>query len=116
MRAGRGETFLAQDEKRSHAHDSRQGQEHEMTLPDQAARDRISASLDETLIVEAAAGTGKTTEIVRRIIAVLGSGRATADSIVAVTFTVKAAGELKLRLRAELESERQRSPAGDRRP
>jgi ATP-dependent helicase/nuclease subunit A len=86
-----------------------------MTLLDQVARDRIATSLDETLIVEAAAGTGKTSEIVRRIIAVLASGRATADTIVAVTFTVKAAGELKLRLRSELEAERQRADPGDRR-
>jgi ATP-dependent exoDNAse (exonuclease V) beta subunit len=86
-----------------------------VTPSDQEARDRIVTALDETLIVEAAAGTGKTSEIVRRIIAVLASGRATADSIVAVTFTVKAAGELKLRLRSELEADREGCPAGERR-
>ena len=59
---------------------------------------------------------GKTTELVARIINVLASGHAgaTIDKIVAVTFTEKAAGELKLRLREELESARQRE-AGDRR-
>src|SRR2546423_3330030 len=74
--------------------------------PDQAARDAIANALDETLVVEAAAGTGKTTELVRRILRVLSTGRATVEQIVAVTFTEKAAGELKLRLREALERER----------
>ena len=82
-----------------------------MTAPlsDQAARDLIRDGLDDTVIVEAAAGTGKTTELVARILNVLARGRATIDQIVAVTFTEKAAGELKLRIRKELESLRQRS-------
>ncbi|HXU07779.1 MAG TPA: UvrD-helicase domain-containing protein, partial [Blastocatellia bacterium] len=76
-------------------------------LADQAARDRIRSDLDTSLVVEAAAGTGKTSELVRRIISVIKSGRATLDQIVAVTFTDAAAGELKLRLRGEIERERQ---------
>src|SRR6185503_4362484 len=76
-------------------------------LADAAARDRIRNDLDTTLVVEAAAGTGKTSELVRRVISVLKSGRASLDQIVAVTFTDAAAGELKLRLRAEIEQERQ---------
>jgi ATP-dependent exoDNAse (exonuclease V) beta subunit len=76
-------------------------------LADQAARDRIRNDLDTSLVVEAAAGTGKTSELVRRIISVIKSGRATLDQIVAVTFTDAAAGELKLRLRGEIERERQ---------
>ena len=83
------------------------------TLADQSARDRIRNGLDETLIVEAAAGTGKTTELVRRIIAVIKSGRGKLSHLVAVTFTEKAAGELKLRLRSELERAR-RDAGGDR--
>ena len=75
-------------------------------LADQRARDRIRRDLDTTLIVEAAAGTGKTTALVSRIVAVIASGRAALDRIVAVTFTEKAAGELKLRLRAEIEQAR----------
>jgi ATP-dependent helicase/nuclease subunit A len=73
---------------------------------DQAARERIRTSLDETLIVEAAAGTGKTSELVRRIAAVLRTGRTSVNHIVAVTFTRKAAGELRLRLRLELDHAR----------
>ena len=77
-----------------------------MKTPDQLARERIRTSLDETLIVEAAAGTGKTTELVRRVAAILRTGRTTVDRIVAVTFTRKAAGELRLRLRLELDNAR----------
>src|SRR5579864_1935515 len=70
---------------------------------DEAARRRIETSLDESLVVEAAAGTGKTSELVSRVVAVLKSGLTTVDRIVAVTFTRKAAGELKLRVRQELD-------------
>src|SRR5262245_62816001 len=77
-----------------------------MTLLDQHARDQIANALDDTLVVEAAAGTGKTTELVKRILRVLASGRARVEQLVAVTFTEKAAGELKLRLREALERER----------
>ena len=74
--------------------------------PDADARRAIRDDLDDTLVVEAAAGTGKTTELVNRILRVLETGRATMVQIVAVTFTEKAAGELKLRLREELETRR----------
>src|ERR671936_20470 len=83
-----------------------------MRLVDRDARDRIRSSLDESMLVEAAAGTGKTTELVGRLVAVLGEGRGNVQSVVAVTFTEKAAGELKLRLRAELEKARQDAPGG----
>lgn len=77
---------------------------------DDAARRRIRESLDESLIVEASAGTGKTTELVHRVVAVLEAGLTKIDHIVAVTFTHKAAGELKLRLREELDKARLRAP------
>ena len=47
---------------------------------DAAAREAIANDLDDTLIVEAAAGTGKTTELVNRILRVLATGRATTPS------------------------------------
>jgi len=75
-------------------------------LADQKDRDAIVSALDDTLVVEAAAGTGKTTELVRRIIRIIETGRAEVREIVAVTFTEKAAGELKLRLREALEAAR----------
>ena len=77
-----------------------------MKLADQEDRDAIETRLDDTLIVEAAAGTGKTTELVRRIVRIIETGRAEIGEIVAVTFTEKAAGELKLRLREALEEAR----------
>jgi ATP-dependent exoDNAse (exonuclease V) beta subunit len=78
-------------------------------LADQKDRDAIASALDETIIVEAAAGTGKTTELVRRIIRIIETGRARIWEIVAVTFTEKAAGELKLRLREALEEARRKA-------
>ena len=77
---------------------------------DAESRRLIVEAIDETLVVEAAAGTGKTTELVNRILRVLKEGRADVRGIVAVTFTEKAAGELKLRLRQRLEEERRGSP------
>ena len=72
---------------------------------DAAARERIRNSLDESLIVEASAGTGKTSELIRRIVRVLAAGTPV-QKIVAVTFTHKAAGELKIRLRQGLDRTR----------
>ncbi|MFZ0887040.1 MAG: UvrD-helicase domain-containing protein, partial [Candidatus Binataceae bacterium] len=86
-----------------------------MTLADREARDRIVRDLDATMVVEAAAGTGKTTELVRRIVAVVASGRTTLDKIVAVTFTEKAAGELKLRVREQIEHRRRSSTGSEER-
>src|SRR5215210_5568463 len=80
---------------------------------DSEARRAIVGDLDDTLVVEAAAGTGKTTELVNRILRVLETGRATMTQIVAVTFTEKAAGELKLRLRERLEQDRAKPGQSD---
>ena len=81
-------------------------------LADHADREQIATALDDTIIVEAAAGTGKTTELVRRMVRVIQTGRAEVTEIVAVTFTEKAAGELKLRLREALEEAREASVSG----
>ncbi len=78
-----------------------------MSLPDQDARDRIREDLDATLVVEAAAGTGKTSELVRRIIALVEQRKARLSEIVAVTFTDRAGGEMKLRLRMAIEESRE---------
>ena len=78
----------------------------EPELVDAAERERIRSSLDESLLVEAAAGTGKTKVLVTRIVNVLATGKARVDQILAVTFTEKAASELRLRLREELERAR----------
>ncbi len=77
-----------------------------IALADKAARDRIRDDLETTLVVEAAAGTGKTTALVGRILSLVRSGRTNLARIVAVTFTEKAAGEMKIRLRTEIERAR----------
>ena len=90
------------------------GQEATAARPIADAEDRrlIAEALDTTLVVEAAAGTGKTTELVRRIVRLIETGRAAIEQIVAVTFSEKAAGELKLRLREELERARIAAASG----
>ncbi len=75
----------------------------EMKLFDQKQRDLASGDLSESYIVEAAAGTGKTTVLVTRIINLIRKGEAGLEEVVAITFTEKAAAELKVKLRQELE-------------
>ncbi|MNO42698.1 ATP-dependent helicase/nuclease subunit A [compost metagenome] len=70
---------------------------------DRTARESIARILDQTFLVEAGAGSGKTTSLVGRMIALLESGRVTVEQIAAITFTRKAADELKSRFRLELE-------------
>jgi ATP-dependent helicase/nuclease subunit A len=81
--------------------------------PDQPARDRIVNDLDTTFLVEAGAGSGKTASLVRRMIALLGSGRTRIETLAAVTFTRKAAAELRGRFQIALEKARleERDPA-----
>ncbi len=74
--------------------------------PDQAQRDRILGELDRCMLVEAAAGTGKTTSMVGRMVALIRSGRAEAPGLAAVTFTRKAAAELRGRFQLALEAAR----------
>ena len=72
--------------------------------PDQDARDRITSALELSLLVEAGAGSGKTTAMVQRLVALIMTGSATIDQVVAVTFTRKAAAELRERFQEDLES------------
>jgi ATP-dependent helicase/nuclease subunit A len=74
-----------------------------MVPPDQAARDRITEDLDTTLFVEAGAGSGKTSALVDRVLALVTGGEAELRSIAAITFTEKAGAELRDRIRSELE-------------
>src|SRR6516164_5313404 len=75
-------------------------------LVDAQARSRILNDFGTTFFVEAASGTGKTTALVGRIVGLIRSGGGTLVRTVAVTFTEKAAGEMKLRLRLEIEKAR----------
>ena len=71
--------------------------------PDQAARERIRTDLDTNLLVEAGAGSGKTTSLVERLVALVERGLPL-ESIAAVTFTRKAAAELRERFQLKLEA------------
>src|SRR5688572_18955705 len=72
--------------------------------PDQEARSRIATKLDTTLFVEAGAGSGKTTALVDRVVALVASG-VELRHIAAITFTEKAGAELRDRVRRRLEEE-----------
>jgi len=78
-------------------------------LVDADARERIRSELDASLLVEAGAGTGKTTVLVRRLVEIFRSGHATVDEVVVITFTEKAATELAARVREDLEKARDAS-------
>lgn len=85
----------------------------ERWYPDHAVRERIAQELDRTLLVEASAGTGKTTCLVRRMIQLIIHGRCTVDTLAAVTFTRKAAAELRSRFQIALQEARQANLQGE---
>jgi CRISPR-associated exonuclease Cas4 len=66
-------------------------------LPDEAERLRALTELASTLLVEAAAGTGKTSLLAGRVLCLLASGVPPRE-IAAITFTEFAAGELRERI------------------
>ncbi|HID22907.1 MAG TPA: hypothetical protein EYP14_10980, partial [Planctomycetaceae bacterium] len=59
--------------------------------PDAEQRRIIETRLDQCMLVEAAAGTGKTTMMVARMVALLREGACSVDRLAAITFTRKAA-------------------------
>lgn len=71
--------------------------------PDHEARDRIRTALDVNILVEAGAGSGKTTSLVDRLLAYVERGDAV-ETLAAVTFTRKAAAELRERFQLALEA------------
>ncbi len=70
--------------------------------PDDAARRLIAERLDATMLVEAGAGTGKTRALVDRVVALVADGTPI-ERIAAITFTERAAAELRERVRAGLD-------------
>ena len=79
--------------------------------PDDAARREIAERLDDTMLVEAGAGTGKTRALVDRVVALVARGTPI-DRIAAITFTERAAAELRERVRAGLDERLAREEAG----
>jgi ATP-dependent helicase/nuclease subunit A len=84
---------------------------------DEEARARTRGDHAVSLVLEAGAGTGKTTLLVERIEAMVRAGTAGLDQVAAVTFTENAATTMKLRLRERLERARTdtRLPSAERR-
>ncbi len=74
------------------------------SLPDREDRRLVATDLDTNFLVEAGAGSGKTSELVNRMVALVLAGRPV-GSIAAVTFTRKAAAELRERFQDRLEEE-----------
>lgn len=70
-------------------------------LDDEDARRAVRERLDETLFVEAGAGSGKTACLVDRFVALVDHGTPVTE-IAAITFTERAAQELAERIREEL--------------
>lgn len=67
-------------------------------------REAVRSRLDVTMLVEAAAGTGKTTNLVVRMVNLVRTGRARASTIAAITFTVKAAAYLREQFQENVEA------------
>jgi len=72
-------------------------------IVDQVVRERVEKDLGTSFCVEAGAGTGKTTILVSRYLSIIERGLARCGEIVAITFTEKAAAEMKIRLREKIE-------------
>jgi ATP-dependent helicase/nuclease subunit A len=73
---------------------------------DHEARERARREHGTSFVLEAGAGTGKTTLLVDRIESLVRTGAARLDEVAAVTFTENAATTMKLRLRERLERAR----------
>jgi ATP-dependent helicase/nuclease subunit A len=74
-----------------------------VTPRDAAARARAETDATASILVEASAGTGKTTTLIRRMVHLVVDEGVPLREIAAMTFTEKAAGEMKTRLRRELD-------------
>ena len=79
---------------------------------DQEQRDEATTWVHGPVLVEAGAGTGKTTLLVERILHLIRSEGVRLGEIAAITFTRKATAELKDRIRREILSAVQEEDAG----
>jgi len=79
-----------------------------MVIPDKATRDAIRTEKNRSVVVEASAGTGKTTLITHRVKELVDSG-IPLEKLAIVTFTRAAASELRTRIREKLTPEQRRT-------
>ena len=87
----------------------------ERAVCDQDVRELVTGDLGTTFLLEAGAGTGKTSVLVDRYVrCVLDEELGTGDvrTVAAITFTEKAAGELRQRVREEFEARAAGAVAG----
>ena len=80
---------------------------------DQPVRDRIVSEFGRNFLVEAGAGSGKTYSLATRMAAGVEQGAFRVDGMAAVTFTRKAAAELRGRFQEALEKRLRESPGDD---
>ncbi|MBP1636387.1 MAG: ATP-dependent exonuclease beta subunit, helicase and exonuclease, partial [Acidobacteria bacterium] len=80
---------------------------------DQATRDRIVSDFGRNFLVEAGAGSGKTYSLAARMAAGIERGVFQVEGMAAVTFTRKAAAELRGRFQEALEERLRKAPGGD---
>ena len=78
--------------------------------PDQQ---RAIDTIDKSILVSAAAGSGKTAVLVERIINIIVQGRADVDRMLVVTFTNAAASEMRLKLTKAINKEIKASKASE---
>ncbi|MCL2888356.1 MAG: UvrD-helicase domain-containing protein [Elusimicrobia bacterium] len=74
-----------------------------MTTKDNSVRENAVTATGRNIAVEAGAGTGKTTLLINRLCFLIAARGVAAERIVALTFTEKAAAEIKLRLALTLQ-------------
>ncbi|MEA1939420.1 MAG: UvrD-helicase domain-containing protein, partial [Candidatus Caldatribacteriota bacterium] len=72
-------------------------------LVDKQEREKIAKEINCNILVEASAGSGKTSSLIHRMVALIKSGKFKVDEIAAITFTRKAAIELKERFQQKIE-------------
>ncbi len=83
------------------------------TPRDQSTRNRIVSDFDRNFLVEAGAGSGKTYSLAMRMAAGVERGVYEVDGMAAVTFTRKAAAELRGRFQEALEERLRQAPGPD---
>lgn len=74
-----------------------------MKLKDEEARRKIAEELEINILVEAGAGSGKTTSLIKRMVNLIVQGRCKVEEMAAITFTRKAAAELREKFQDGLE-------------
>lgn len=73
-------------------------------------QDKAINTLDKSVLVSAAAGSGKTSVLIERIIRIILDGRANVDEMLVVTFTKAAASEMRLRLSSAIKKRMEEVP------